>query len=61
MASLLCLQDVEKLLVTLQSFYSQIMIAKRGTHLKCRLLMLREVVKWRCTIEAGILRNSALV
>jgi hypothetical protein len=34
---------------------------KWGTHLKCRLFILREVVRWRCTFGAGILRNSAIV
>jgi hypothetical protein len=34
---------------------------KRGTHLKCRLFMLREVVRWKCTVDAGISRNSAIV
>jgi hypothetical protein len=34
---------------------------KRGTHLKYRLFILREVVRWRCTVDAGILRNSAIV
>jgi hypothetical protein len=29
--------------------------------MKCRLFMLREVVIWRCTDDAGILRNSAIV
>jgi hypothetical protein len=46
---------------TFQSFDSQIIIKKKRNHLKCRLFMLREVVRWRGTVNAGILRNSAIV
>jgi hypothetical protein len=34
---------------------------KWGAHLKCRLFLLREVVRSRCTVKAWILRNSVVV
>jgi hypothetical protein len=61
MASLLCPQDVGKLLGTIHPFCSQIIIKKMKKHLKCRLFILREVFRWRFTVDAGILRDSAIV
>jgi hypothetical protein len=34
---------------------------KWGSYLNCRVFILREVVRWRYTVDAGILRNSAIV
>jgi hypothetical protein len=34
---------------------------KWGTYLKRRFFMLREVVRWRCAVDTGILRMSGIV
>jgi hypothetical protein len=57
----MCLQDIEKLLGALRSFYSQIIIKTMRKPFEISAFMLREVVKWRCNVDSGILRNSAVV